>query len=280
MRYYSILIFTLVHFLCFSQSNDFKTIVKKAYAFENKENYAEAKKLFQAQENSKLFSTREKIFITNYIVFYNYLLEEDTDIKKVDKILNIYYSLQNRNTYETELLLNLFSSKYHNVAGEIGWQEALDIAEKGYKIKDFNQAKLETRTDYLYDLGYLYDKVGNSFEGIKFYKKSLALYVKQFGENTTDVALNYNNLAYAYTNVYNQKSTIAYYEKAAKIWEIVYKDTIDNKDYLVTVYHNLVYQYINYGDLEKAQINLTKLNNYFFTKYKTSELSRHILLKL
>ncbi len=72
MRYYSILIFTLVHFLCFSQSNDFKTIVKKAYAFENKENYAEAKKLFQAQENSKLFSTREKIFITNYIVFYNY----------------------------------------------------------------------------------------------------------------------------------------------------------------------------------------------------------------
>ena len=116
MRYYSILIFTLVHFLCFSQSNDFKTIVKKAYAFENKENYAEAKKLFQAQENSKLFSTREKIFITNYIVFYNYLLEEDTDIKKVDKILNIYYSLQNRNTYETELLLNLFSSKYHNVA--------------------------------------------------------------------------------------------------------------------------------------------------------------------
>lgn len=276
MRYYSILIFTLVHFLCFSQSNDFKTIVKKAYAFENKENYAEAKKLFQAQENSKLFSTREKIFITNYIVFYNYLLEEDTDIKKVDKILNIYYSLQNRNTYETELLLNLFSSKYHNVAGEIGWQEALDIAEKGYKIKDFNQAKLETRTDYLYDLGYLYDKVGNSFEGIKFYKKSLALYVKQFGENTTDVALNYNNLAYAYTNVYNQKSTIAYYEKAAKIWEIVYKDTIDNKDYLVTVYHNLVYQYINYGDLEKAQINLTKLNNYFFTKYKTTESKKEL----
>ena len=76
MRYYSILIFTLVNFLCFSQSNNFKIIVKKAYALENQGNYAEAKKLFQAEENSKLFSTREKTFLKNYIVFYNYLLVE------------------------------------------------------------------------------------------------------------------------------------------------------------------------------------------------------------
>ena len=110
---------------------------------------------------------------------------------------------------------------------------------EGYSLKDFEQAMSETKTDYLYDLGYLYDKVGNSFEGIKFYKKSLDLYIKQFGEVNNDVALNYNNLAYAYTNVYNQKNTIAYYEKAAKIWEKLNEKTIDDKDYLITVYNNL-----------------------------------------
>ena len=59
MRYYSILIFTLVHFLCFSQSNDFKTIVKKAYAFENQVNYAEAKKLFADKYNISIIHTQK-----------------------------------------------------------------------------------------------------------------------------------------------------------------------------------------------------------------------------
>lgn len=192
------------------------------------------------------------------------------DIKNIDLAVQYLISIKNRNSFETELLLNLTTSKYHYLTNNVGFEASLEVAEKGYKIKDFNQAKRETRTGYLYDLGYLYDKVGNSFEGINFYKKSLDLYIKKYGEVNNEVALNYNNLAFAYANVYNQKNTIAYYEKEAKIWETLHKDSNDNKDYLVRVYHNLIYQYINYGDLEKAQLKLIKLNNFIKKKYQTN----------
>jgi CHAT domain-containing protein len=261
----------LYSFVVFSQNKEIEKLINCSDSLETTENYKIALNFWK--KNQSKAPQLSKHYIT-YFTYWN-----DTENQSFNQIIGVEKALlkiPKRDELETNLLLKVFSNHYHHIAENGDWEKTLEKALEGYAIKDFNQAKLETRTDYLYDLGYLYDKVGNSFEGIKFYKKSLALYIKQFGENTTDVALNYNNLAYAYANVYNQKNTIAYYEKAAKIWEIVYKYTIDNKDYLVTVYHNLVYQYINYGDLEKAQINLTKLNNYFFTKYKTTESKKEL----
>ena len=254
-----------------SQTKKFKVALKKAYFYEKTEDFLLAKEVLKTAQKEKSINTSEKVFLQHYILFYDYLLSDMQDIKNIDLAIQYLTSIKNRNSFETELLLNLTTSKYHYLANNTGFEASLEVAEKGYKIKDFNQAKLETRTDYLYDLGYLYDKTGNSFEGIKFYKKSLTLYIKQFGENNTEVALNYNNLAYAYSNIYNQKNTIAYYEKATKIWENVYKNKTSEKDYLITVYYNLISQYINYGDIENAKKNLLKLNNYFHQKYKTSK---------
>lgn len=264
------ILFLLINFFVFSQTKPFISALNKAYKFEETENYLEAKKVFESIKKGNEISNSEKSFINNYIIFYDYLVSDQTDIKPIENVIKNLLSIEKRKNYETELLVNLTTSKYHFLASNVGWKESLTVAEEGYRLKDFNQAKRETRTDYLYDLGYLYDKVGNSFEGINFYKKSLDLYIKKYGEVNNEVALNYNNLAFAYANVYNQKNTIAYYEKAAKIWETLHKDSNDSKDYLVRVYHNLIYQYINYGDLEKAQLKLIKLNNYIKKKYQTN----------
>jgi tetratricopeptide (TPR) repeat protein len=271
MKMFLVVLFFFVGLPIFSQTKPFKLALKKAYNFEKTENYVSAKKVFEVIKNDKQVTISEKLFIKNYLLFYDYLLSDQNDIKNIDLAIKDILRIEKRTYYESELLINLTSSKYHFLANTAGWSASLTAAEAGYKLKDFNYAKLETRTDYLYDLGYLYDKAGNSFEGINFYKKSLALYIKEYGEINTEVALNYNNLAYAYTNVYNQKNIIAYYEKAARIWEIVYKNLIDDHDYLVTVCHNLIYQYINYGNLEKAVQKLNKLNNYVLKKYQTNE---------
>ncbi|RAR50454.1 CHAT domain-containing protein [Flavobacterium lacus] len=269
MKRFLILLFLLLGLFSFSQTKSFKVALNKAYDFEVDENFVKAKNIFKSMKDGNEINVSEKKFINNYIIFYDYLLSDRSDVKSIDNVIKNLLSIEKRKYYETELLINVITSKYHFLASNIGWKEALITAEVGYSLKDFKQAKQETQTDYLYDLGYLYDKVGNSFEGIKFYKKSLNLYIKKYGEVNNEVALNYNNLAYAYTNVYNQKNTIAYYEKAAKIWETLNKNSNDNKDYLVRVYHNLIFQYINYGDLEKAQLKLIKLNNYIKKKYQT-----------
>lgn len=270
MKKYFLILFFALHFVGFSQSKNLKQVLQKVYYFEKTENYVDAKLVFLQFLKEESNSTQEMNFAKSYLRFYDYLLSDYSIILPVDEAMKTILALKKRKPYETELLLNLYTQKYHFEASNSTWEKSVIVAEKGYNIKDFSQAKLETKTDYLYDLGFLYDKTGNSFEGIKFYKKSLALYIKQFGEMNKEVALNYNNLAYAYTNVYNQKNTIEYYRKAAEIWEKVNNDVLDNNDYLITVYFNLITQYINYGDIEKATEFGEKLNNNYLKKYGSS----------
>jgi CHAT domain-containing protein len=268
-NWYSALFLTLT-FFGFSQTKQLELALKKVYVFEKTENFTDAKSVFLQFLKEKNNTIQEINFATSYMLFYDYLLSDYSKILPVEQALKPILALLKRKPHETELVLNLFTAKYHYEASNGGWEQAIRVAEEGYKISDFSKAKLETKTDYLYDLGFLYDKTGNSFEGINFYKKSLALYIKQFGEVDNEVALNYNNLAFAYANVYNQKSTIEYYRKAAVIWEKIHKNTVDEKDYLITVYHNLIFRYIEYGDLEKTKEFGKKLNAQYSKKYGAS----------
>jgi tetratricopeptide (TPR) repeat protein len=267
------LLFLLVIFLLgFSQTGSLDEVLKIAHSHAVKSDFDAAFKALEIYKKSKTNTSPVLKIIDNYLAYYSYLNNGSKDIKILEAALQKMQALSNRNKHESDLLVKLYAAKYLHIAYNGGtWNESLAIAMEGYSLKDFEQAMSETKTDYLYDLGYLYDKVGNSFEGIKFYKKSLDLYIKQFGEVNNDVALNYNNLAYAYTNVYNQKNTIAYYEKAAKIWEKLYEETVDNNDYLITVYNNLSYQYIKYGDNEKAKWANAKLKYHYLKKYNSAE---------
>lgn len=267
------LLFLLVIFLLgFSQTGSLDEVLKIAHSHAVKSDFDAAFKALEIYKKSKTNTSPELKIIDNYLAYYSYLNNGSKDIKILEAALQKMQALLNRKKHESDLLVKLYAAKYLHVAYNGGtWNESLAIAIEGYSLKDFEQAMSETKTDYLYDLGYLYDKVGNSFEGVKFYKKSLDLYIKQFGEVNNDVALNYNNLAFAYTNVYNQKNTIAYYEKAAKIWEKLNEKTIDDKDYLITVYNNLSYQYIKYGDNEKAKWANAKLKYHYLKKYNSAE---------
>jgi CHAT domain-containing protein len=255
----------------FGQSKAFSDGLKKVYAFEENDKQKEAKATFLSLKNSKQISAEEKKFIGNYILLLDYKLSEGEDIKNIETALKNVESIKNRKPHETTLLLNLFTETYHHIAYAGDWAKALDIAIKGSKIIDFGQALLETRTDYLYDLGYLYDTNQKNFEAINYYKTSLGLYIRQFGEVSTHTALTYNNLAYAYTEVGNEKNAIAYYKKAASIWEKVHQKEFDSKDYLITVYQNLTYQYLNYGDVPNAQKAADKLNGHYIKKYWVKE---------
>jgi len=265
-----LILFLALQFMGFSQSKNLKEALNKVYVFEKTENYTDAKLVFLQFLKEKNNTIQEINFAKSYVLFYDYLLSDYGKILSIEQAMKPILVLKKRKPHETELLLNLFTEKYHYEASNSNWEKAILVAEEGYKINDFSQAKVETKTDYFYDLGFLYDKTSNSFEGIKYYKKSLALYIKQFGEVNNEVALNYNNLAFAYANIYNQKNTIEYYNKAAVIWEKLHKNSVDENDYLITAYHNLIFRYIEYGDLEKTKEFGKKLNVQYTKKYGNS----------
>ena len=269
-----ILLFLLSSSSVMSQSKAFSDGLKKIYDLDSESDYKAAKTASLALKNNKALSTSEKDFLDNYILLFDFKLSDDQLIKNVELGLKNLSAIKNRKPYETTLLLNFYTNKYHYIAYSGDWPGSLNFALKGLEIKDFNQALLETRTDYLYDLGYLYDTNDKNFEAISYYKTSLGQYIRQFGEVSTHTALTYNNLAYAYSEVGNEKNTIAYYTKAANIWEKVHKKEFDHKDYLITVYQNLTYQYLNYGDYQKAKESANKLNNFYLKKYGNPENQR------
>ena len=173
MKKFYLILLMLMQFDGFSQSKDLKAIIEIVYQFDNEGNDAGAHKTLTDARKTNHFSTKELKYIDNYILYYEYFMDEKADMKKLDLALKSMLSSNQRKAFETELILNLYTAKYHHLAYGIGWQAALDVAEIGLKIPDFEQAISKTKTNYLYDLGYLYDKVGNSFEGIKYYKKIL-----------------------------------------------------------------------------------------------------------
>lgn len=170
-----------------------------------------------------------------------------------------------------DLQMDLYNLLYHSLAYDGLIEESLKVAlESNAKIDADDTYEDPSEIDLIYDIGYLYDRTGNYFEAINYYKKSLDLYIAQFGEDNTDVALNYNNLAYSYSHVYNSKYTIEYYRKAAEIWEKVYAEKEDEKEYLLTVYQNLNAELINYGDLEEAKLMNKRITAFFYSKFPDS----------
>ena len=102
--------------------------------------------------------------------------------------------------------------------------------------------------------GQVYDRIGKYSQAAGFHKKALIIRKKIFGEDHTDVASSYNNLASVYSSLgeYNQAKEL--YEKALVIWKkINVEDHVD----VATTYNNLASVYWSLGNYNQAK-ELTK----------------------
>lgn len=159
-------------------------------------------------------------------------------------------------TPETRYRIDIYNALYHALAYSGNWNEALEKGNEGLAL--FNDSiDKEVRADYIYDLGYINDRLGNYAEAIDLYRKSIALY-KGLNENKHfDLGLAYNNLGTAYKAIGFFSERLKSFEKAQAHWE---KDTTINPGYLNTLYGNLMKLYIEYGDQTKARELFQSIN--------------------
>ena len=98
--------------------------------------------------------------------------------------------------------------------------------------------------------GQVYDRIGKYIQAEGFHKKALMIRKKIFGEDHTDVASSYNNLASVYSSLgeYNQAKEL--HEKALVIWKKINgEDHVD----VATSYHNLASVYDSLGKYNQAK---------------------------
>ncbi|EPR73339.1 kinesin light chain-like protein [Winogradskyella psychrotolerans RS-3] len=161
--------------------------------------------------------------------------------KYPDKIFQ--YQIQNRIYHQTAYLGN--------------WKHALEQAQLGYDVlKDTLSNKDKSFVDLIYDIGFIHSKLGDYSKAVENYQTSLDLYKSVIGENNTDVAQAYNNIAVEYRYLGLKRKELESLLKAKTIWETL--DENGNQHFLYRCYGNLFYWYSYYGDFDKAEEYILK----------------------
>ena len=104
--------------------------------------------------------------------------------------------------------------------------------------------------DILSTSGQVYERIGKYSQAEGFHKKALMIRKKIFGEDHTDIASSYNNLASVYSSLgkYNQAKEL--HEKALVIWKKINgEDHVD----VATGYNNLASVYHSLGKYNQAK---------------------------
>lgn len=158
------------------------------------------------------------------------------------------------------VLYEEYEQQYLNLGGRGKWKEALPIALACEAIFIGNLLPKE-EADLIYNIGYIYDKDGQYWQGIDYFHRSVARYeaLQETGEQDVrnDIALAYNNIgvAHAETGFFTQRKES--YLKAKEIWESL--DDVD-KSNLISLYGNLLQLYRQYGDKQAAEELITAIN--------------------
>ncbi|NDV14676.1 CHAT domain-containing protein [Muricauda sp. TY007] len=169
---------------------------------------------------------------------------------------------------DNQYRLNIYNGLYHSLAYSGDWQAALEKGTEGLTLMDSTIEK-KSRADYIYDLGYINDRLDNFTEAIELYQQSIELY-KTFEESKDfDLGLAYNNLATVYRRIGFFSERLKSFEQAKIHWE---RDSGIDPTYLITLYGNMMKLYIEYGDTAKAEKLFDALNKVPDDALQTSDV--------
>lgn len=269
-----ILIFSFLYsFIVLSQSKELDQLIKISDSLEYQETYKIAIDFWKKNQ------TKAPKLSKHYIAYFRYW--NDTKNQSFNQIIDIQNTLlkiPNRDKFETNLLLKVFSNHFHHIAENNTWEKALEKALEGYNLKDFEKGNLKTKIDYLFDLGSIYREVKNPYEAIFFFNKSLDLNITANGIYNASVADSYNNLGDAYLECYNPTKSNECYKKAISILEKITTKNPEDIDKLLTSYRNFIRNLLEYGAIDEAKKYLGKINIlYFKNKKLVDEYSEGLL---
>src|SRR5690606_35786920 len=179
------------------------------------------------------------------------LLQEDGNYTDAIETYHSVQHLLNKDTASgTKLFrVEVYSGLYHSLAYSGQWDKALEKGTEGLTLIDAS-VDTQTQADYIYDLGYINDRLKNYSEAIKLYQQAISLYEALKENKYFDLGLAYNNLATVYKQIGFFTERLKSFELARTYWE---KVPSIKPSYLITLYGNMLKLYMEYGDATKAK---------------------------
>ncbi|CAF4986870.1 unnamed protein product [Rotaria sp. Silwood1] len=196
----------------------------------------------------------EEILFTTHTIFRIDDIERIED-EYTDRLWKVTLTVVGNDSHE----LNTLTAHLRKKLGErTGWSRLGLIlikvgesakAEQLYRILLEKTSSDEDRAEYNYQLGWIYDEMGEYSKAISYYKKSLAIDEKRLPPNHFNLASSYNNIGAVYYNTGEYSKALSSHERALEIRKIALPP---NHPSLAMSYNNIGNVYYNMGENSKA----------------------------
>jgi len=107
----------------------------------------------------------------------------------------------------------------------------------------------ETFSKFMFELGWIYNDMGNARQAIEYYEQALSIDKQVYGDRHPSVAIDLSNIGSAWNALGDPKKAIEYYEQALSIDKQVYGDRHPN---VATYLSNIGLAWDALGDPKKA----------------------------
>ena len=281
--YLTIFLCAFAHQVFALQNNDAYITLSTIDSLANETSYKDAYEL----ASTLLRKTPEtdasySLILSKKYYYQAFLYEEKGDYTKAIDLNRNAQELLNRyeSTPQYTYRIQIFSRLYHLLAYSGDWHAAL---KKGTEGLGYINEKVDKRVqaDYIYDLGYINDRLNNYTDAVELYQQSIMLYKSFEAEMNADLGLAYNNLATVYGKIGFFSERLNSFEQAQYYWE---KDKVTKSDirnsWLIALYGNMMKLYIEYGDVNKASQLFKALTQVPTKELKTTDVFNKLRLNI
>jgi tetratricopeptide (TPR) repeat protein len=195
----------------------------------------------------------EEILFTTHTIFRIDRIQRIED-KHTDRLWQVNLTLTGENDNH-----KLTSHIRKELSWTTGWSRLGDIliklgesskAEQLYKILlDEKASSDKDRADYNYQLGRVYDDMGEYSKALSSYERSLEIRKIALPPNHPSLAASYNNIGSVYRNMGEYSKALSSYERSLEIYKIALPP---NHPDLAASYNNIGSVYDNMGEYSKA----------------------------
>ena len=249
---------TLILCACKTYAQSYETQINLAEAKEAEGKYKEASTLLLNIKDKLSTDKNEKYSYVAAKQAYNNAKSQPENAEKIlitriDELKKIPQSAQS-----VDALLAIYIFYLEIIVQKDEWEKALQVSLEAEKISNAQEGK-KYYNELISKIAYLYDYNGNIYKAIEYYEKAIIQFENAEIKNNDELALNYNNLAFAYDAIGQSIIKIKYYKKALNLWDTCCKESIHN---VVTGAANLVEANIVYGNIKDAKYYVDYLKKY------------------
>ncbi|CAF1373514.1 unnamed protein product [Rotaria sp. Silwood1] len=196
----------------------------------------------------------EEILFSTHAIFRIDRIERIHD-NHSDRLYEVTLTIVGNDNHE---LNTLTAHIRKDLGGRTGWSRLGYIlikvgepakAEQLYQILLAKTSSDQDRAEYNYQLGWIYNNLGEYSKALFYYEKSLDIDKKILSPNDLSLASSYNNIGMVYKNMGEYSKALSYYEKDL---EITKKALPPNHPDLAASYNNIGNVYDNMGEYSKA----------------------------